>query len=28
MFQIIRKMQYDVHPPTQSKVKVMTLSHR
>ncbi|XP_021940557.1 mediator of RNA polymerase II transcription subunit 24, partial [Zootermopsis nevadensis] len=27
MFQIIRKMQYDVHPPTQSKVKVMTLSH-
>ncbi|KAJ4445325.1 hypothetical protein ANN_07130 [Periplaneta americana] len=28
MFQIIRKMQYDVHPPTQSKVIVMTLSHR
>ncbi|XP_069683870.1 mediator of RNA polymerase II transcription subunit 24 isoform X2 [Periplaneta americana] len=27
MFQIIRKMQYDVHPPTQSKVIVMTLSH-
>ncbi|XP_075220202.1 mediator complex subunit 24 isoform X2 [Lycorma delicatula] len=27
MFQIIRKMQYDVHPPTLSKIKVMTLSH-
>ncbi|RZF38214.1 hypothetical protein LSTR_LSTR005575 [Laodelphax striatellus] len=27
MFQIIRKMQYDVHPLTLSKVKVMTLSH-
>ncbi|XP_046388735.1 mediator of RNA polymerase II transcription subunit 24 [Ischnura elegans] len=27
MFQIIRKMQYDVHPPTLSKSKVLTLSH-
>lgn len=27
MFQIIRKMQYDVHPPTASKTKVLTLSH-
>ncbi|XP_046996635.1 mediator of RNA polymerase II transcription subunit 24 [Schistocerca americana] len=27
MFQIIRKMQYDVYPPTQSKVKGITLSH-
>ncbi|CAG2056138.1 unnamed protein product [Timema podura] len=28
MFQVIRKMQYDVFPPSQSKVKAMTLSHR
>lgn len=28
MFQIIRKMQYDVHPPTQSKTKVLSMSHR
>lgn len=28
MFQIIRKMQYDVHPPTQSKTKVFSMSHR
>ncbi|XP_072761073.1 mediator of RNA polymerase II transcription subunit 24-like [Anoplolepis gracilipes] len=27
MFQIIRKMQYDVHPPTQSKTKVLSMSH-
>ncbi|XP_077285363.1 mediator complex subunit 24 [Arctopsyche grandis] len=27
MFQIIRKMQYDVHPPTASKTKILTLSH-
>nr|CAD7433236.1 unnamed protein product [Timema monikensis] len=27
MFQVIRKMQYDVFPPSQSKVKAMTLSH-
>lgn len=27
MFQIIRKMQYDVHPPTASKTKVLSLSH-
>ena len=28
MVQIIRKMQYDVHPPTQSKTKVLSMSHR
>lgn len=28
MFQIIRKMQYDVHPPTQSKTKVLSMSNR
>ncbi|XP_048268250.1 mediator of RNA polymerase II transcription subunit 24 isoform X2 [Bombus affinis] len=28
MSQIIRKMQYDVHPPTQSKTKVLSMSHR
>lgn len=28
MAQIIRKMQYDVHPPTQSKTKVLSMSHR
>ncbi|XP_015121918.1 mediator of RNA polymerase II transcription subunit 24 [Diachasma alloeum] len=27
MFQIIRKMQYDVHPPTQSKTKALSVSH-
>ncbi|XP_029032801.1 mediator of RNA polymerase II transcription subunit 24 isoform X2 [Osmia bicornis bicornis] len=27
MSQIIRKMQYDVHPPTQSKTKVLSMSH-
>ncbi|KAK0084500.1 hypothetical protein PV325_006922 [Microctonus aethiopoides] len=27
MFQIIRKMQYDVHPPTQSKTKALSMSH-
>ncbi|KYM99981.1 Mediator of RNA polymerase II transcription subunit 24 [Cyphomyrmex costatus] len=27
MVQIIRKMQYDVHPPTQSKTKVLSMSH-
>ncbi|XP_046421667.1 mediator of RNA polymerase II transcription subunit 24 [Neodiprion fabricii] len=27
MCQIIRKMQYDVHPPTQSKTKVLSMSH-
>ncbi|EFN83518.1 Mediator of RNA polymerase II transcription subunit 24 [Harpegnathos saltator] len=27
MFQIIRKMQYDVHPPTQSKTKVLSMSN-
>ncbi|XP_011338033.1 mediator of RNA polymerase II transcription subunit 24 isoform X2 [Ooceraea biroi] len=27
MFQIIRKMQYNVHPPTQSKTKVFSMSH-
>ncbi|KAI4498103.1 hypothetical protein M0802_006927 [Mischocyttarus mexicanus] len=27
MSQIIRKMQYDVHPPTQSKTKVLSISH-
>ncbi|XP_008553278.1 mediator of RNA polymerase II transcription subunit 24 [Microplitis demolitor] len=27
MFQIIRKMQYDVHPPTQSKTKVLSMCH-
>lgn len=28
MSQIIRKMQYDIHPPTQSKTKVLSMSHR
>ncbi|XP_020300411.1 mediator of RNA polymerase II transcription subunit 24 isoform X2 [Pseudomyrmex gracilis] len=27
MFQIIRKMQYDVHPPIQSKTKILSMSH-
>ncbi|XP_011503452.1 PREDICTED: mediator of RNA polymerase II transcription subunit 24 [Ceratosolen solmsi marchali] len=27
MFQIIRKMQYEIHPPTQSKTKVLSVSH-
>ncbi|XP_034934467.1 mediator of RNA polymerase II transcription subunit 24 isoform X2 [Chelonus insularis] len=27
MFQIIRKMQYDIHPPTQSKTKALSMSH-
>ncbi|KAG7210795.1 hypothetical protein KM043_012286 [Ampulex compressa] len=27
MVQIIRKMQYDVHPPIQSKMKVLSMSH-
>ncbi|XP_018398355.1 PREDICTED: mediator of RNA polymerase II transcription subunit 24-like [Cyphomyrmex costatus] len=27
MVQIIRKMQYNVHPPTQSKTKVLSMSH-
>ncbi|KAH0545736.1 mediator of RNA polymerase II transcription subunit 24 [Cotesia glomerata] len=27
MFQIIRKMQYNIHPPTQSKTKVVSMYH-